>query len=150
MHAYTALLLRPYARAYSLARCYISLDKAIYTAHIVRFVRLCKLKVVIALCPLALGQLCWPAQLCCAGPVARPTARCVATSCNITWLHRSGLGIAHIIQGGAGSNKPANNGFGPIPWKNDYQYYSYLNSLYLVLTSIAHLLLLRSFHSLHF
>ena len=23
----------------------------------------------------------------------------------------------------------ANNGFGPIPWKNDYQYYSYLNSL---------------------
>ena len=22
----------------------------------------------------------------------------------------------------------ANNGFGPIPWKNDYQYYSYLNS----------------------
>ena len=22
----------------------------------------------------------------------------------------------------------ANNGFGPIPWKNDYQNYSYLNS----------------------
>ena len=29
-----------------------------------------------------------------------------------------------VAFGGRGS---ANNGFGPIPWKNDYQYWNYLN-----------------------
>ena len=33
-----------------------------------------------------------------------------------------------VNQGRILKEMTANNGFGPIPWKNDYQYYSYLNS----------------------
>ncbi len=44
---------------------------------------------------------------------------CILPADKITYLWRP---IAHTAA------LDANNGFGPIPWKNDYQNYSYLNS----------------------
>ena len=41
------------------------------------------------------------------------------TSCLLIWTRPAWKTITKCS---------ANNGFGPIPWKNDYQYYSYLNS----------------------